>query len=116
MSCRAPTLPLDALLERWPAGTVIHVIHDTAFAPESFNPGMDAAGRLRKPTRFAPIRDVSGAVVPYLYGGATLDCAIFETMFHDVAVDADDKFVDLTTSRSGATARQCRIATCCSST
>lgn len=95
MTCRAPTPPLDALFERWPAGEVIHVIHDTAFAPESFNPGADAAGRLRKPTRFAPIRDAKGKLVPYLYGGSTLDCAIFETVFHDVPLDAPDKFVDL---------------------
>lgn len=95
MSCRAPVPPLDPLFERWPAGTTIHVIHDTAFAPESFNPGIDAAGVLRKPTRFAPIRDAKDRVVPYLYGGATLDCAIFETVFHDVPNDAPDKFVDL---------------------
>jgi hypothetical protein len=74
---------------------VIHVIHDTAFAPESCNPGTDAAGPLRKPTRFAPIRDAKGKVVSYLYGGSTLDCAVFETVFHDVPIDAPDKFVDL---------------------
>jgi hypothetical protein len=55
---------------------------------------VDAAGHLRKSTRFAPIRDAKGQVVPYLYGGSTLDCAIFETVFHDVPVDAQDKFVD----------------------
>lgn len=95
MSCRAPIPPLDPLFDRWPAGRVIHVIHDTAFPPESFNPGVDGEGRLRKPTRFAPIRDAAGAVVPYLYGGSTLDCAIFETVFHEVPIDATDKFVDL---------------------
>ena len=95
MTCRAPVPPLDALFDHWPAGETIHVIHDTAFAPESFNPGANAAGRLHKPTRFAPIRDAKGKVVPYLYGGSTLDCAIFETVFHDVPVDAADKFVDL---------------------
>lgn len=95
MTCRAPAPSLDPLFDRWPAGRVIHVIHDTAFEPASFNPGVDAAGRLRKPTRFAPIRDTKGRVVPYLYGGATLDCAIFETVFHDVPIDASDKSVDL---------------------
>lgn len=95
MTCRAPAPPLDPWFDRWPAGRVIHVIHDTAFAPESFHPGVDAAGRLRKPTRFAPIRDAVDKVVPYLYGGSTLDCAIFETVFHEVPVDAADKFVDL---------------------
>lgn len=55
MICRAPVPPLDPLFDRWPAGRVIHVIQDTAFAPESFNPGVDGTGALRKPTRFAPI-------------------------------------------------------------
>ena len=95
MTCRAPVLPLDALFDRWPAGQTIHVIHDTAFAPESFHPGADATGLPCKPTRFAPIRDAKSRAVPYLYGGSTLDCAIFETVFHEVPVDADDKFVDL---------------------
>lgn len=95
MTCRAPVPPLDALIDTWPAGRVIHVIHDTAFEPESFNPGVDAAGYLRNPTRFAPIRDPGGNVVPYLYGGSSLECAIFETVFHNVPIDAADKFVDL---------------------
>lgn len=55
MTCRPPAAPLDPLFDRWPAGRVIHVIYDTAFAPESFNPGVDGAGRPRKPTWFAPI-------------------------------------------------------------
>lgn len=95
MSCRAPAPPLDPLFERWPRGRVIHVIHDTTFPPESFNPGVDAGGGLRKPTRFAPIRDTAGNVVPYLYAGSAVDCAIFETVFHEVPINAVDKFVDL---------------------
>jgi hypothetical protein len=95
LTCRAPVAPLDPLFDKWLAWRVIHVIHDTAFPPESFNPGVDGAGRLRKPTRFAPIRAAAGAVVPYLYGGSTLDCAIFETVFHEVPIAAADKFVDL---------------------
>lgn len=95
MSCRAPGPKLDPLIEPWPAGQVIHVIHDAAHEPESFNPGIDAAGTPRNPTRFAPIRDAKGRVVPYLYGGSSRDCAIFETVFHNVPIDAQDKFVDL---------------------
>ena len=95
MSCRAPGPRLDPLIETWPAGRTIHVIHEAAYAPTDFNPGVDAAGALRTPTRFAPIRDLKGRVVPYLYGGSTLDCAIFETVFHHVPIDAAAKFVDL---------------------
>jgi hypothetical protein len=83
------------LIELWPAGQVIHVIHDAAFEPGSFNPGVDASGRLRNPTRFAPVRDRAGRVVPYLYGGSSRDCAIFETLFHNLPIDAPAKFVDL---------------------
>jgi hypothetical protein len=83
------------LIEPWPAGQVIHVIHDVAYEPASFNPGVDAAGVLCNPTRFAPIRNARGHVVPYLYGGSSRDCAIFETVFHNVPIDAPDKFVDL---------------------
>lgn len=71
------------------------MIHDAAFEPVSFNPGIDASGTLRIPTRFAPIRDRAGHVVPYLYGGSSRDCAVFETVFHNVPIDAPDKFVDL---------------------
>jgi hypothetical protein len=95
VSCRAPGPALDALIEVWPAGQPIHTLHNAAFEPDSFNPGVDAAGLLNKPTRFAPICDARGLVVPYLYGGSSLDCAIFETVFHDVPIDAADKFVDL---------------------
>ena len=95
MTCRAPHPPLDPLIEPWPAGQVIHVIHDAAYEPESFNPGIDSAGTLRSPTRFAPIRDAKGRVVPYLYGGSSREGAIFETVFHNVPIDAPDKFVDL---------------------
>lgn len=95
LTCRAPMPPLDVLFDVWHAGDVFHVIHDTAYAPESFNPGVTDTGALRNPTRFAPVRDAAGKVVPYLYGGSSLDCAIFETIFHNVPVDAPDKFVDL---------------------
>jgi len=74
LSCRAPVPPLDPLFDDWPAGQVIHIIHDTAFAPESFNPGVDKAGKPRKPTRFAPIRNAKGRVVPYLYGIGIYTC------------------------------------------
>lgn len=30
MSCRAPAEALDPLLEVWPAGQLLHVMHDSA--------------------------------------------------------------------------------------
>jgi hypothetical protein len=107
MSCRAPAGVLDPLLETWPAGQPLHVVHDSAYAPESFNPGVDATGQWRPPTRFAPIRDRAGQVVPYLYAGSTLECAIFETVFHNVPIDATDKFVDLDDHAQRAHAELC---------
>jgi hypothetical protein len=91
MTCRPPTPPLDALIVSWPpTGFEIHTIHNTDFEPQSFNPGVST-----RPTRFAPICDSSDKPVPYLYGGSSLDCAIFETIFHNIPLDATDKFVDL---------------------
>lgn len=95
MSCRLPVLPLDPLIEPWPKENLIHRIYCVDWPPEAFNPGVDAKGALLKPTRFAPIRDTKGRVVPYLYGGSSRDCALFETIFHDVPIDAPDKVVDL---------------------
>jgi hypothetical protein len=35
-------------------------------------------------TRFSPLLNTAGTVIPTLYAGATLDCAMMETVFHDV--------------------------------
>lgn len=93
---------LDPIFECWRAGKIIHAPHNVDHVPHDFHPAVDAAGALRKPTRFAPIRDSSGRPVPYLYGGETLDCAIFETVFHDVPIAAPDKYVDLADSAQRA--------------
>jgi len=95
MTCRAPVLPLDPLFDEWPAGEPIHTLYSTNYAPEHFNSGLDKSGNPRAPSRFAPIRNEHGQVVPYLYGGSSRDCAIFETVFHNVPFDAPHKFVDL---------------------
>jgi len=95
MTCRTPTSPLDPLFDEWPAGEPIHTLYSTRYAPEHFNSGYDKSGNPRNPTRFAPICDEHGRIVPYLYGGSSLDCAIFETVFHNVPIDAPSKFVDL---------------------
>ncbi|MDR2882013.1 MAG: RES family NAD+ phosphorylase [Azoarcus sp.] len=95
MTCRPPVLPLDPLFDEWPVGEPIHTLYSTHYAPEHFNSGLDKSGNPRNPTRFAPIFDEHGRIVPYLYGGSSRDCAIFETVFHNVPIDAPHKFVDL---------------------
>ncbi|MCL2590927.1 MAG: RES family NAD+ phosphorylase [Betaproteobacteria bacterium] len=95
MTCRPPVPPLDPLFDEWHAGEPIHTLYSTNHAPEHFNSGFNKSGNPGNPTRFAPIRDEHGRIVPYLYGGSSRDCAIFETVFHNVPFDAPHKFVDL---------------------
>ena len=41
--------------------------------------------------RFSPLVNAAGTVVPTLYAGTTLDCALMETVFHDVPFVAGPK-------------------------
>jgi hypothetical protein len=72
----------------WPKGQLIHRVHLSAYAPDAFNPG--AKGN----ARFSPIQDSSGKNIPTLYGGTTFDCAVMETVFHDVPFIAGLKTFD----------------------
>src|SRR5260370_8698764 len=42
--------------------------------------------------RFSPLV-ISGTVIPTLYAGTTLDCALMETVFHDVPYVAGPKML-----------------------
>ena len=53
-------------------------MHDDAYLGDQFNP--NSMGN----ARFSPIHDTDGAVIPTLYAGTTLDCALMETIFHDL--------------------------------
>ena len=53
-------------------------------------------------SRFAPIHDARGECVPSLYAATSLPAAIFETLFHDVPLEARRK----TIPRSSVEARQ----------
>ena len=66
---------------------LLHRVHDRAFAGDDFNP---CGGG---PTRFAPIRDAAGRCIPSLYAGGTVESAIYETVFHDVPLNAGRKTV-----------------------
>jgi hypothetical protein len=45
------------------------------------------------PTRFAPLANLSGACLPTLYAAETFECAVHESIFHDLPYDAIDKFI-----------------------
>lgn len=74
----APGPALSITLMQLDAGTVLHRVHLDRYEPAQFNPGV--AGN----ARFSPIRDERGQAIPTLYAGTTLDCALMETVFHDV--------------------------------
>jgi len=60
-------------------GTVLYRVHHEQYAADQFNPG------LRGNARFSPIQDAEGQPIPTLYAGITKDCAMMETVFHDVS-------------------------------
>lgn len=62
----------------WSVETIIHRVHLSVYASDEFNPGLSGSAR------FSPIKDALGAPVPTLYGGSTFECAMMETVFHDV--------------------------------
>ena len=77
-------------------GTVVHRVHAPRFGGNAFNPCRGG------PSRFAPIRNTHGECVPSLYAATSLPAAIFETLFHDIPLEARRK----TIPRSSVEARQ----------
>ena len=73
-----PPKRLDATLVTWGGGLEFHRVHDLAFGGDEFNTSTKGNAR------FSPITDDAGVLIPTLYAGTTLDCALMETIFHDV--------------------------------
>ncbi len=80
------TLSITTTLLR--RGTVLHRVHDRHYNADQFNPG------IRGNARFSPIQNAQGEPIPTLYGGATRDCALMETAFHDVPFAPGFKTLD----------------------
>jgi hypothetical protein len=96
MSCPLPPAKLAIQEETLKAGVVLHNLYTYSYGAGTFHPGTGSSpSGLAMPTRFAPIRDAKGNVVPYLYLGDSLQCAIFETIFHNVDYAAADPSVVL---------------------
>jgi len=84
----APTSPLRATMTTLSKGQSLERVHADRFGATQFNPG--AVGN----ARFSPIRNGKSETIPTLYAGTTLDCALLETVFHDVPYTAGFKSVD----------------------
>jgi hypothetical protein len=69
---------LNATTIDWGKGVTLFRVHRTVYSPIAFNPSK--AGD----ARFSPLILPTGEAVPTLYAGTTLDCALMETIFHDV--------------------------------
>lgn len=70
---------LKTTLYRLSKGTVLHRVHQQQYAAEQFNPGLQGNAR------FSPIQDPDGHPIPTMYAGVTKNCAMMETIFHDVS-------------------------------
>jgi len=89
-----PPKSLDATLVTWGGGLEFHRVHDLASGGSEFNTSTKGNAR------FSPITDDAGVLIPTLYAGTTLDCALMETIFHDVSFKAGFKpFFKLKTDR-----------------
>jgi hypothetical protein len=63
----------------WGRGQRLFRIHSDHYQATEFN------ATSKGDARFSPLIGPDGQVVPTLYAGSTLDCALMETTFHDVA-------------------------------
>jgi hypothetical protein len=70
-----------------PVATELHRIHNSSFASNTFNPC------LGRPSRFAPLLRSDGTCIPTMYAATTLECAVHETLFHEIQHDAEHKSV-----------------------
>jgi hypothetical protein len=86
----APPDPFPAFNTRViSAGTRLVRVHDPVLKGDQANP---CKGGM---TRFAPVYHRNGACLPTLYAAATFECAVFESVFHDVPHVSAAKFVPL---------------------
>ena len=89
-SSRTPAPPdkLHTMCTTLAKGVVLHRVHQSRYQADQFN--SDTRGN----ARFSPIRDDHGTPIPTLYGGTTVECALMETVFHDVPHTAGFKSFD----------------------
>ena len=91
-SCTTPSPPDNlhtvATFFSLAKGKVLHRVHKSDYRANQFNPRVD------NNARFSSIYDIHVKLIPTLYGGKTMDCALMETVFHDVPYTAGFKSID----------------------
>lgn len=80
-----PPRTLHVTLTALKKGAVLHRVHQDKYLGNQFNSGVSGNAR------FSPIQDDNDKPIPTLYGGATMECALMETVFHDVPYTAGFK-------------------------
>jgi hypothetical protein len=69
-------------LHTLPAGTELHRVHRDAYKPSHGRVRFNASDKGR--ARFSPLR-VGSVIVPTIYAALSLECALMESIFHDVS-------------------------------
>jgi hypothetical protein len=72
---------VNATLIDWGAGQILHRVHRSVYRPDQFNPASIGSAR------FSPLIAADDSAIPTLYAGTTIDCALIETVFHDIPYD-----------------------------
>ncbi len=84
-----PAESLQATLIEWGGGKTLYRVHHERYQGNAFNPTR------RGNARFSPVADRSGNVIPTLYAGGTVNCALMETVFHNVPYKPGFKWFSL---------------------
>ena len=95
MHIKSPTGILEATIIPWGKGKTIFRVHPDAYGSAQFNPSPTGNAR------FSPFVNAAGNVIPTIYAGTTLDCALMETVFHDVPFAAGPKMWSKTSHVAG---------------
>ncbi len=85
MIARPPVPVPDVNRMTLPMGSELHRIHSDRFDGNTFNPC------LGRSTRFAPLTRSDNSCVPTAYAASNLECAVHETVFHEIEFNAARK-------------------------
>lgn len=75
---RVPKHSSELTMMTLSSGTILHRVHLRKYSATTLNPGTIGNAR------FSPITNKNGHPIPTIYAGSSMDCALMETVFHDV--------------------------------